>query len=90
MTREMTARLYDLFEKKWYSEPNIYVAEDMTRWGRLLSQLGVERVSRKFISFDDKRIFIKDPSALDPDFVDHRLLVPSEIAEKILVLGYIP
>jgi hypothetical protein len=100
---QMTDTLYHLFNRRWDScRVSGVVAGPgegaRIRWNFLLDQLGVkgiitagtdrERVQAVLRKARlEQKIVIPDPSCLGP--YGH-LIIPREIAEKILVLGHIP
>jgi len=81
-TKEMAERLHGLFTKK----SELLFVQDWDSW---LESMGVGRISREKVIGDADRfkgmVIINNPGSWTrrPDY----LLVPKDVAEKLLVLG---
>lgn len=95
--------LQDLFNKKWdSSQPNYQRSDGETMWSFKMRQMGVEKILIKNWEayaedglFNQMRrarekglIVIADPSCIG--IGQGQLALTPELAERILVLGYLP
>lgn len=90
-TRTTMVRLRDIFDEQMFSASNYIRSDGRSRITFWLDRLGVRRIHKNHpMPLVEDGCVVVDCTDLKNQLLTYHLMVPVELAEKILVLGVMP
>lgn len=95
-TKEMTEELSEMFSRYYedfwelrFNDPQFYPPVRQM-WGHFLDSLGVSEIPTVRACHAHEVLGLEDMVFLDLENISRTIAVPNEVAQKALVLGYLP